>query len=163
MTLHQIAADVARGIEIKAEIGKLTIELKAIEARLESAGLAGEQVPLQDENREGKQFLARGSRHVLPIRFESDLIVGSFEIDSPTHCEIKVICGEFLPRFFRPSTKLDRVPKDGEAFRKLARQLLEPEAFAKLIRAATARDKNMIARCRTVVAWDDAKTIDQVA
>jgi hypothetical protein len=159
MTTQQIAADTERGLEIKAEIAELTIELKAIEERLESAGLAGDQVPLQDENREGKQFLARGSKHVLPVRFESDLIMGSFEIDSPTHTVIKEICGELLPRFFKPSTKLDRVPKDGEAFRKLARQLLDPEPFAKLIRAATARDKNLIAKCRTVVAWADAKTI----
>lgn len=159
MTPTQIAADVARGLEIKSEILKLTAELKAIEARLESAGLEGEQVPLLDENREGKQFLARGSQHILPVRFESDLILGSFEIDSPTHLEIGAICGDLLPRFFRPSTKLDRVPKDGEAFRKLARTLLEPAPFAQLIRAATARDKNQIAKCRTVVAWDDAKQL----
>ena len=163
MTPQQIAVDVARGLEIKAEIKKLTAELKAIEARLETAGLGGEQIPLKDENREGKQFIARGARHVLPVRFESDLIMGSFEIGSPTHVEIAAICGELLPRFFKPSTKLDRVPKDGEAFRKLARKLLEPEPFAKLIRAATARDKDMIAKCRTVVAWDDAKTIESIA
>jgi len=163
MTPQQLAADVARGIEIKSEILRLIVELKLIEARLEAAGLEGEQVPLQDENREGKQFLARGSKHILPVRFESDLIIGSVEKDSPSHLEIEKICGDLFPRFFKASTKLDRVPKDGEAFRKLARQLLDPAKFALLIRASTARDKNLIAKSRTVVAWDDAKAIDQVA
>ena len=61
MTPTQIAADVDRLLEIKTRIAELTLELKTIEARLEQAGLDGEQVPLVDADREGKQYLARGS------------------------------------------------------------------------------------------------------
>lgn len=163
MTSHQIAADVARGLQVKAQILALLIELKAIESRLMSAGEVGEQIPLQDENREGKQYLARGENQILPVRFESDLIVGSIENQGLIYSEILEILGDLLPRFFKPSSKLDRVPKDGESFRKLARNLLEPQKFARLIRAATARDKNGIAKSRVVVAWDDSQPLEPVA
>jgi hypothetical protein len=163
MTPQQIAADIDRGIQIKAEIALLVVELKAIEERLEAAGLQGGQVPLQNPNLEGKQFLAKSSRTIVPVRFESDLIIGSFEAESPIHDQVKAICGDKIVRFFKASTKLDRVPKDGEAFRKLARELLDSDAFAKLIHAVTARDKKGIAKSKTVIAWDDAKPVDQVA
>jgi hypothetical protein len=161
MTPEQIAADVERGIEIKAEIGRLVAELKLIEERLEAAGLKGDQVPLQNPNLEGKQYLARSSKHCLPVRFESDLIVGSIEANSPLHEELKALCGKHLSRFFKPSTKLERVPKDGEKFRAIARELLEPDAFATLIKKVTARDKKGISKSRTVIAWDDSKSLDQ--
>ncbi len=157
MTPEQIAADIERGLTIKSEIAALTLELKAIEDRLEAAGLNGDQVPLQNPNLEGKQYIARSEKHLLPVRFESDLIIGSVEKDSPLHAQITAICGDKITLFFKPSTKLERVPKDGEAFRKLARELLDSDAFAKLINAATARDKKNIAKSRTVIAWDDAK------
>ena len=163
MTPHQIATDIARGIEIKAEISRLEIELEAIEDRLEAAGLLGPHVPLQEAEREGKQFLARGSGKVLPIRFESDQIVGSFQPDSPMHKAIAEIAGDKLARFYKDVRKFERVPKDGNAFRKLARKLLEPAQFAKLINAATSRDKDGIAKAKTVIAWDDVKAADQVA
>lgn len=155
MTPDQISADIERGIHIKAQIISLTAELKQIETRLETIGLLGDHQPLQNPNLEGKQYLARSQKHTLPVRFESDLIIGSLEAASPLHAQLKTICGDHLARFFKPSSKLDRVPKDGEAFRKLARALLEPTAFAQLIQTVTARDKNGIAKSRTVVAWDD--------
>lgn len=160
MTPSQIAADIERGIEIKAEIAKLTEELKAIESRLQSAGAEGEQIPLQDANREGKQYLARSSKLIVPVRFESDLIAASFEPDSTMHKEAAAITGELLPRFFKQSPKFARVPEDGEDFRILARQLLQPDQFAELIRAVTMRDKNGIAKSKIVIGWKDAKPLD---
>jgi hypothetical protein len=53
--------DVDRGLVIVAMIKDLKEELKGIETRLEKAGLAGEQIDLIDEEREGRQFLARGA------------------------------------------------------------------------------------------------------
>ena len=162
MTPKQIATDIERGIEIKALIAALTIELKGIEERLQAAGVEGEQIPLQDPNREGKQFLASSGRRIVPVRFESDLIAGSFDPDSTMHKEVVIITGELFKRFFKPSNKFERVPKDGEAFRKLARALLPAENFAKLIQAVTQRDKAGIAKSKIVVGWDDAKLIDPV-
>jgi hypothetical protein len=159
MTPQQIAKDVERGIEIKAEMKKLKKELDAIEARLEAAGREGEQVPLQDQNREGKQFIARSSGHRLPVRFESDLIAASFDPDSPMHKKVVELTGEHFSKFFKPSNKFERVPPDGEKFRKIARELLLPEQFAALIQAVSQRDKDGIAKSKIVVAWDDAQTI----
>ena len=163
MTPQQIAADIVRGIEIKNEIDLLKTELEAIENRLEAAGLLGPHIPLQEAEREGKQFLASGSGKILPIRFESDQIVGSFQPDSPMHKKIAEITGDKLPKFFKDTRKFERLPKDGNAFRKLARKLLEPDAFASLIAACTSRDKDGIPKSKTVIAWDDVKPIDQVA
>lgn len=166
MTPQQIAADIARGKEIVDEIKRLEAELKAIEARLEQAGLAGDQVPLQDKDREGKQYLARGQRLIVPVRFESDLIAASFDPDSVMHKAVVAALGEEhaakLPLFFKDKRTFARVPKDGQAFRKLARKQLDPDAMAKLISAVTQRDKDGIAKSKTVIAWDEAKPIEQV-
>lgn len=159
MTPEEIAKDTERGIAIKKQMSLLEKELKEIETRLQAAGADGEQIPLQDQNREGKQFLARSPYHILPVRFESDLIAGSFEPHSIMHEAVLEAAGVHFPRFYKPSNKFERKPKDGETFRKLARQLLAPDAFARLIRAATSVDKDGIAKSKIVVAWDDAKTI----
>lgn len=162
MTPEQIAADIERGIVIKAEIARLTAELKQIEERLEAAGLKGDQVPLQNANLEGKQYLAKSPKHCLPVRFESDLVAGSFAPDSIMHKEVLAITGEHFSKFFKRTVVFKRIQKDGEGFRKKARAILLPEAFAKLIKAVTMRDKHGIPKSRTVVAWDDAKPLDRV-
>lgn len=166
MTAQQIAADIARGKKIVDEIKRLEAELKAIESRLEQAGLDGEHVPLQDKDREGKQFLARGEKIIVPVRFESDLIAGSFDPDSVMHKAVIAALGDQhlakLPLFFRDKRTFARVPKDGQAFRKIARKNLDPDTVAKLIHAVTQRDKDGIAKSKTVIAWDDAKPVDQI-
>lgn len=161
MTASEISKDIERGIEIRAEIAKLNLELKAIEARLQEAGQNGDQIPLQDPRREGKQFLARSSSRVIPIRFESDLIAASFDPDSIMHKEAAAITGDHFPRFFKQSNKFVRVPEDGEDLRLLARDLLDPEKFALFIRAVTSRDKKGIAKSRIVFGWKDEKPVGQ--
>lgn len=163
MTPAQIACDIERGHEIKTLMAALTVELKAIEERLAKAGAAGVQIPLQDANREGRQFLARSERRIVPVRFESDLIAASFDPDSLMHKEAAAIAGDLLPRFFKQSNKFARVPEDGEDFRILARELLKPDQFAELIRAVTQRDKKGIAKSKIVVGWKDAKPIEAIA
>lgn len=163
MTPQQIAVDIARGLEIRKQIAALTKELEAIESRLEAAGLAGDQIPLQDKDREGKQFLACGAEKIVPVRFESDLIAASFLPESEMHKAVLAVLGEEyrgkLPRLFKDTRSFVRVPKDGKAFRKLARELLDADTFARLISAVTQRTKDGIAKSKTVVAWDDARPI----
>lgn len=164
MTNTQIAADIARGAEIRKEIAKLEKELKEIETRLKGAAEKGEHVPLQDKEREGRQCLLRAPRLVLPVRFTADSIVASFLRDSPMHKEIVGIVGdEKLPLLFKAFDGFERAGKDGQAFRKIARENLEPDVYAKLIRAATARDKSGIAKSTVQIAWDDAKEPEAVA
>lgn len=162
MTSKQIAADIGRGKEIKAEIVKLVAELKDINARLQAAGESAEHVPLTDADREGKQAILRGTRFSLPIIFESDLLIASFKPDSPKHIEIKAILGDKLSQFFRDTRVFERIQEDGKAFRKFARENLDADTFAKLVKAATDRKKDGIAKSRVVVDWDAAKPIDQV-
>jgi hypothetical protein len=163
MTPQQIAADIERGNFLKAEIAKLETELKAIEGRLKQAAEAGEHVPLQDADREGKQCILRSPNLALPVRFTADSIIGSFLFDSPAHQEILGIVGpQKLPLFFKEVHGFDRVPRDGKKFREIARANLAPDAFAALIKAATARDKDGIAKSTVQIAWDDARPPEQV-
>lgn len=164
MTAAQIAVDVDRLIEVKAQIAALVCEAKQIEARLEKAGLQGEQIPLQDKEREGKQFLAFGSGKVIPIRFESDQLISTFRPDSDLHKAITEILGDKLPDFFKDSRVFERKHKDdANKFRKFARKELNPEIYAKLIAACVSKTKDGIPKSKTVIAVDEAKPIDQVA
>ena len=157
MTNEQIAYDVERGLEIRAEMKKLKAELDAIEERLEQAGLEGEQIPLEDDEREGRQFIASSMNHCVPVRFESDLLVGQFLEDSPLHLKIAGLAGDHLGAFYKRTCQFKLVPKDGKEFRRVARALLDPAVFASLIHICTARDKKGIAKSKTVIGWDDVK------
>lgn len=164
MTTTQIAADIARGIFLRAEIATYVAELKAIEKRLEQAGLDGEQIPLEDAEREGRQFLARSGGKIVPIRFESDQLIATFAPDSDLHTAITAILGDKLGTFFKDKRIFERVQKDdANKFRKLARKALEPDTYAALIAACVSKNKDGIAKSKTVIAWDDAKPIAQVA
>jgi hypothetical protein len=163
MTPAQIAADVDRLIEIKTQIASLAVEAKAIEARLEKAGLDGDQIPLQEADREGKQFLARGSSKVIPVRFESDQLIATFKPDSILHKSITAILGDKLTDFFKDTRVFERKHKDdANKFRQFARKELDGVTFAKLIAACVSKDKDGIPKSKTVIAWGDAKPIDQV-
>lgn len=163
MTPQQISADVARGLELREQIKTAQAELKSIEKRLEAAGLEGDQIPLQEADREGRQFLARSAKAgvVVPVVFESDQIIASVVVGTELHTTLTRMAGENLPKFFAASNKLDRIQKDGQAFRKIARETFEFEAPA-FINACLQRDKAGIPKSRTIIAWDNVKPLDQV-
>ena len=164
MTPEQIAADVDRLIEVKSQIATLTAEAKAIEARLEKAGLNGDQIPLQDADREGKQYIARGTKKAIPVRFESDQLIATFKPESDLHKSIAGILGDKLSLFFKDTRVFERKHKDdANKFRQLARKELDGTTYAKLIAACVSKDKDGIPKSKTVIAWGDAKPLDQVA
>src|ERR1035441_3997236 len=74
---------VDRGIVVRAELERLKIELKGIEARLQKYGLNGEHVELKDAEREGRRWLAHGSKLIVPVVFTADKIVGALKEESP--------------------------------------------------------------------------------
>lgn len=165
MTKTQIAADVARGLELRAEIKIKTAELKAIEKRLEQAGLDGEQIPLQEQDREGRQFLARGEKAVVSVVFESDQLIASFRLGSETEAKLEAFAavrGLDLDLFYAAETTYSRVPKDGLAFRKLARDILGIQA-PEFIALCIQRDKSGAPKSRTVISWDNVKDPAAVA
>ena len=65
-------ADVDRGLVIVEQIATLKKELDGIGERIEAAALNGEQIDLMDEEREGKQFLATGSKVIVPVILAAD-------------------------------------------------------------------------------------------
>lgn len=167
MTPQQISTDIERGLELRDTIKAALVELKTIEKRLEAAGLEGEQIPLQEADREGRQFLARSPKLglIVPIVFESDQIIASFRKNSALDDSLQAFCDcrEIrLHDFYVPETTYSRLAKDGQEFRKTARQMLGPIA-PDFIAQCVQRDKAGIGRSRTIIAWDNAKPIDQVA
>lgn len=145
-----IQADVDRGIEIRSEMEELKAQLKEIEARLTKAALRSEQIPLVDADREGRQFLAKGSTQTVPVIITADNIVASFPQDSALHMQLRDTIGTQLREFYK-LTWLNRF-RDGKEFRALARELLGDRAPA-LITACLARDKDGIPKNRTIIAW----------
>jgi hypothetical protein len=154
-----VRSDVDRGLEIRDAIEKLEVELKDIEVRLKHAGLNGEQVDLTDADREGKQFLARGSDRVIPVVFTSDMIIGEFTRSSKKHTEINsvLVAESFkLLQFFKPVQKFENLFGSGKKFRLHAAELLGDKAPA-FITACVARDKEGIPKSAIKVMWDDSK------
>lgn len=163
MTPQQISTDIERGLDLRATIKTAQAELKAIEKRLEQAGLEGEQIPLQEADREGRQFLARSPKLgvIIPVVFESDQIIASLQPDTDVFRELEYHAAGQFSKFWQPVTKFDRVQKDGQTYRKTARELLGCVAPV-FIAASLQRDKAGIPKSRTIIAWENVKSIDQV-
>lgn len=155
--LTPLQADIARGIEIQAEIKKLQAELKLIEARIQSHAETGLHEPLKEEDREGKKFVARGGGYIVPVIFESDILIASFKPDSDTHQRLAEIAGDKLGDFFADVRKFERRQEDGRAFRRAARAAFDPDTFAAFIRGCLDVKKDGIPKSRVVVAWKEAE------
>jgi len=164
MTPQQISTDIERGLDLRNTIKTAQVELKAIEKRLEQAGLEGDQIPLQEADREGRQFLARSPKLgvIVPVVFESDQIVASLQPGTELFHELEFQAAGYFPKFWQSVSKYDRVQKDGQSYRKAARELLGPMAPT-FIATSLQRDKNGIPKSRTIIAWEHAKPIDQVS
>ena len=152
---------IARGLQITAEIDRLKNELKALETLIESAALVADHLPLEDADREGRQALLEGEGITLPVIFESDLVASSLP---ETGNQIAIIRArvtdpEKLVQLWKPSSKLERVAKDGQTYRRQLRLLLDPEPAAAVLQASIMRDKTGIPKSRTIIAWDRAKPI----
>lgn len=157
-TPAEIRKDVDRGAEIVAEMAALKREKESIEARLKQDALdrPDEHEPLADAEREGRQFLARGSKSVVPIVFTADLLVKSFATGSKLHSRIYTAAGRDdirLHSFYAPANKFEAVIKDGLAFRRKA-----PEIFGELapgfIAACRALDKHGVPKSAIKVEWN---------
>ena len=154
-----IASLVDRGLEIRGQMECLKDELTSIEAQLEEAGLAGDQVDLQDPNREGKQFLAEGSELIVPVIFTADLLVQSFTHQSAVHDRVKVAADDKLPAFYSMKTTWKMKAKSGKAFRVEAAEILGPKAPA-FIAACRDVDKEGIPKSKVIVDWDRATLLN---
>jgi hypothetical protein len=152
-----ILRDVDRGAELTQAIASAKTELDAIEERLEADALArpDEHEALADASREGRQFLAKGTRITLPIVFTSDLLVKTFAPKSDVHDRIEAASDGQLARFYRLKPVFECTQKDGKAFRTFAAEILGPKAPA-LVAACRQVDKNGIPKSSTKLEWKDA-------
>ncbi len=157
-----IALDVDRGVEVVAQIGKLKEELNGITARLTADALMrpDEHEPLKDADREGRQYLAVGSRYELPLIITADKIVGQFQLNSPTEKRIltrlaAIALEDKLPFFFQKVTVWEGCFDDGKEFRAAAAEHLGEHAPA-FIAACVARDKDGIPKSDIKIAWESA-------
>jgi hypothetical protein len=157
MSTPTLEQDIARGLEIRRQIELLQTELKAIEARIQAIAEIGKQEPLKEADREGKKFVARGAGTILPVIFESDLLIASFKPDSDTHRTLEEIAGDKLGQFFRDVRKFERVQDDGRLFRRAARATFEPDTYAAFIRGCLDVKKDGIPKSRVVVAWKESE------
>lgn len=155
-----VASDVDRGLALRAEIAVREKELKDIVTRLEKAALTGDQVPLEDKDREGMQYLAAGTDCIVPVIIASDELMGSFAEDSANHRKVAAAAQEKLPSFYRRVVTWERLAKDGKAFRALALQVLGKEAAPPFISACLARDKAGIPKSKITVQWDRARGLE---
>ncbi len=160
MTTEQIAADIERGIQLRAEIDIRTKELQEIEERLEKAGLAGPHVPLENSEREGKQAILTSGKHKLRVRIESDNLVGGFAMDSDLHKTIAaMLTKEQFNALFKPVKKYERKESDGHKFRLKAKAALQnQELYLQLIKALRSLDKDGIPKSKVVIPWSAIET-----
>jgi len=153
-----LAKSVDRGLEIRAQIQELEDELATIEECLRHAALAGDQVELEDPDREGRQFLARGTESAVPVVLTADMVAQTFADGSKTHVRLAEVAGETLGKFYRAVTTWKILAKTGKAFRLEASAILGDLA-PEFITAALARDKNGIPKSQIKVEWDRAEDI----
>lgn len=156
MSARDISADVDRGLYLLARIDALKAELAQIEARLEKAGLEGDQIELVDPEREGRQFLAKGSEAIVPVVFTADLLVKSFSDGSDTALKIsQSLRDHSLGRFFRRVVTWKALIDSGKQFRKEASEWLGPDA-PQFISACLQRDKHGIPKSQVKIEWSRA-------
>lgn len=156
MTQEQIAADIDRGEFLSSRIKQDRAELKEIEKRLESAGLNAHHVPLRDKDREGKQAILKSGHRTLPVIFESDLLVGSFQADSDTAGKVRaLITKQAFTTLFKEVHAFERRIDDGQKFRIAARKTITDEAIClQVLGHLKAKNKDGITKSKTVIAWD---------
>jgi len=172
-TPARIANLVDRGLEIRRQIKLLKAELEEIETELKAIGLKSDKEPLGDKESEGQKFRARGVRHVVPIIYTSDLLVGQFTDGSREHRAILDSLKPFdvdepgkpgagaasvLLRFFTPKQIHARAIEDASQFRRTAREILDTAAPA-FLAACVSRDKHKIPKTQERIEWDKAEPI----
>jgi hypothetical protein len=155
---REVKALVDRGVALVGLLQKLGEELEQIEERLSAIGLISEQEELKDAEREGRRWLAEGSKFTVPVIFTADKIAGEFNDKSTRHTELERLAGRLLKEFYKPVTKWVNLYSNGKQFRAYAAEILDDRAPA-FISAALARDKYGVPKSDVRVQWADAEEV----
>ncbi len=159
MSIHN---DIDRGLVIVAQIEKLQEELKGITARVEKAALNGKQIPLEDPERDGMQYLAAGTSRIVPVVITADFLRDSFSGSGTVHDQIAAAAGEKLPSFYGKKIVFKRQIDDGKAFRKQARETFTPAQAEIFIKACVAVDKFGVPKNAIKIDWARARKESEV-
>lgn len=154
-----IQNDVDRGAAIILEMARLKKELDIITERLEAAALHGEQIPLKDAERGGRQYLAHGSRITVPVIITDDKLMGSFSEGTPAHTQIVAALGsqaDRLPEFFKRNVTFKNLYDDGKKFRADAVEVLGKLPAPAFITACIARSSDGLPKNDIKICWADA-------
>ena len=150
---------VDRGLALYEAIKAQETELDIIEKRLGDIALAGKQVPLEDEAREGMQYIAQGTSQTIPIIITADIVSKSFKHNSPAHARIEAAAHGHLTEFYRIETSWKLIPKDGKALRREAAATLEDKA-PEFISAVLQRDRQGLPKSDVKIQWARDKESD---
>jgi len=153
-----LRTDIDRGLEIVRDLENLGTELKAVEERVKTAALHGEQVPLADAERGGRQFLAAGSGRTVPVIITDDNLVGSFTANGALHQTIRTASIGKLLEFFKAVNKFESRFADGKKFRAHAAEILGDSA-PPFITACLARDAAGLPRNAVKIMWSEAREV----
>lgn len=154
--MSTITTLVDHGLTLHRRIAADTAALKKIVSQLEAAALTGEQQPLNDPDRDGRQYLAIGTNETVPIILTADILAQTFADGSAIHKSATYIVGDDLRLFYRPITTWKMLAKSGKAFRQEAHDQLAPDQAVHLITAVTARDKDGVPKSTIRTEWDRA-------
>lgn len=168
MSTPSITALVDRGIAVVAEIAKLQKELRTIEETLKGVATdrSDQHVLLKDSEREGRKYLARGSRLVVPVVFTADKLLGTFQAQSKEHLRVAKALPdeqftELFPVFYKPWNGFENRFDDGQKFRARAAALLGSAAPA-FITACLALDKEGLPKSDVKIEWKEAVADSEV-
>lgn len=147
---------VDRGLQLYRQIEADQKELKQIEKELRAYALTGDQQPLNDPTRDGRQFLAQGTIETVPIVLTADILYQSFADGSIPHLQAASIAGMDLDTLYHPVRTWKMLAKSGKALRAEAVTQLGAHRAAQFITAVTQKDKDGIPKSQIRTEWDRA-------
>lgn len=159
-----IAQKIDRGVSLVAQIAQLQEELKGIEESIREHARRHpeDHKPLGDEEREGRQYLAKGEGFTVPVVFTADKIVGEFAYQGPKHIAIEKVSGDHFKDFFKPFRGYANRFDDGKKFRDKADELLGENAPA-FVTACKSTDKEGIPKSDVKIEWKQAAAAAKLA
>lgn len=147
-----------RAAAIIGQIAKLKKEYEALAEEIKAEALShpADHVKLEDPEREGRRYMARGTDLIVPVVFTADALMKTFQKGSPAHAKIAELAGDKLSQFYTEPSTYEIVEEDGKAFRRLAREVFGSEKGPHFVNACLARGKGGRPKSAIKIEWEQA-------
>lgn len=146
---------VDRGLTLRAEIAEREEELKGIEKALRARAEISEQIPLVDAEREGRQWIARGTHASVPVVLTSDLLARTLTPGGVQFLAAEAAAAGQIEEFYAPSKAWEIRQPNGVIFRRVAAEVLGVRA-GEFVAACLRRNKLGHPLSMVRVEWDRA-------